>query len=356
MSLTHKIAGLSLAAMALLAGAAPVSAQDKAVTWVSAGGVVKDVETGVYGAALTKEENIRVDFFVRPEPVLPAMRTMIESGNVSWDVIELSMLDLARAGEAGYLEKLDYSKIDPKNLIPPIARGDYGVFFCAYSNVLVQRTDKLPAGKKMESWADFWDVKTFPGPRALEGIAQGNLEFALLADGAKKEDIYALLATEEGADRAFAKMDEIKPHITKWWKNGAESVQLMASGEVFFSTAFNARVGSINQAGIQTTVMWNGAALMRSSQTIMKGAKNKAEAEMLIQRIAARPDLNLEYIKHLPYPSFMEGIYDHLPLEQRQALPTYSENLQKQVILDPAFWASARGQELQKRFLEWSLI
>lgn len=66
------------------------------------------------------------------------------------------------------------------------------------------------------SWADFWDVDKYPGKRGLRKRAVYNLEFALLADGVKVEDVYRVLSTPTGVERAFAKLSELKPHI-QWW-------------------------------------------------------------------------------------------------------------------------------------------
>ena len=50
-----------------------------------------------------------------------------------------------------------------------------------------------------------------------------NLELALMADGVAPDDVYKVLSTEEGVNRAFSKLDKIKPLI-QWWKAGAPAV------------------------------------------------------------------------------------------------------------------------------------
>lgn len=42
-----------------------------------------------------------------------------------------------------------------------------------------------------------------------------------MADGVPAADVYKVLATKEGQDRAFAKLDELKPNI-QWWESGAQ--------------------------------------------------------------------------------------------------------------------------------------
>ena len=57
-------------------------------------------------------------------------------------------------------------------------------------------------GKVPTSVCDIFDLKTFPGKRALEKRPKKNLEWALICDGVAKEDLYDVLSTPEGVDRA----------------------------------------------------------------------------------------------------------------------------------------------------------
>ncbi|WP_128931998.1 hypothetical protein [Bradyrhizobium zhanjiangense] len=77
---------------------------------------------------------------------------------------------------------------------------------------------------------DFWDVKTFPGPRGLFAVVGKHaLQFALLAAGVAHRDIWRL--TDDKIDRAFEKLNEIRPHVTKWWTAGGEAPQLLINRE-----------------------------------------------------------------------------------------------------------------------------
>ncbi|MFX7507049.1 extracellular solute-binding protein, partial [Acinetobacter baumannii] len=70
--------------------------------------------------------------------------------------------------------------------------------------------------------ADFWNVKKFPGPRAMQKTPRTTLEFALIADGVPARDVYRVLGTREGVARAFRKLDEIKPYVKLWGTAGAQ--------------------------------------------------------------------------------------------------------------------------------------
>ena len=68
--------------------------------------------------------------------------------------------------------------------------------------------------------ADFFDLEKFPGKRGLWRSPKHNLEFALIADGVPVDQIYNALSSEQGIQRAFAKLDTIKSEVV-WWEAGA---------------------------------------------------------------------------------------------------------------------------------------
>jgi putative spermidine/putrescine transport system substrate-binding protein len=72
------------------------------------------------------------------------------------------------------------------------------------------------------------------------------LPIALMADGVPREEIFKLLATKEGQDRAFKKLEELKPHIV-WWTSGTEQIQGLLSGEYDLAMAWNGRIATTNK-------------------------------------------------------------------------------------------------------------
>ena len=63
--------------------------------------------------------------------------------------------------------------------MPAEFRSDYSVAYEFYSSVLAYSQKKFAAGAAPNSWADFWDVKKFPGKRAFRREPDGVLEAAL---------------------------------------------------------------------------------------------------------------------------------------------------------------------------------
>ncbi len=334
-------------AMAFVVGA---SAQTTIVVNGSGGSVQQIIDKAI-DEPFTKETGIKIR--ATAPMSLPKLKAMMETGNIEWDVTELDGGILAIASKNDWLEPIDYSIVDPDNVLPAIAKKKNALVNAVYSTIMAYRTDKFPAGKGPKNWRDVWNVKDFPGPRSLQNSVQTNLEFALLADGVPLNDIYTVLSTPAGIDRAFKKLDEIKPHVVKWWSAGAEPVQMLADGEVFISTAWNGRITKLQQDCTQEEIVWNEGGLNLALLGIPKGAKHRMEA-MQYLHYWTKPELVAEFARGIPYPGFVPGLEEQLDPEYAKALPTYPANAKVQFEVNEAFWAEHR-EALTERWNAWLL-
>ena len=131
--------------------------------------------------------------------------------------------------------------------------------------------------------ADLWDVKKFPGPRALRKSPKTTLEFALIADGVPAKDVYKVLGTKDGVDRAFKKLEQLRPNVKVWWTAGAQPPQLLADGEVVMTTAWNGRIyDAVKNSGKNFKIVWDGQGLDFNLWAIPKGTKNLALAQQFV--------------------------------------------------------------------------
>lgn len=348
------IAGIAAAVLVTVGTGNATYAADKEITFSGSGGVVSKFTKQVYNVPFTKETGIKIKRVGTEAKRMVQLEAMIRSGKIIWDAMEVSASDYPIGVRKGLFEPINYDLVDPEKKLPEAARKKYGVGYAAWSQILAVRTDKMPAGKKMKNWADFWNVKEFPGPRSLRSRPQDNLEFALLADGVAKKDLYKVLGTKEGIDRAFAKLDEIKPHIVTWWKSGAQSVQLLSDGEIHYGTSYNGRITKIAKSGVPTEIVWEGGALHLSFVAIPKGSKHPKEAHMFARYRTLDPKRMQQYITHLPYPGFAPGLYDGLDPKVADTLPTSPENFAAQFSGDEEFWA-VNLDAIQERWTEWLL-
>src|SRR5262249_6729785 len=121
------------------------------------------------------------------------------------------------------------------------------------------------------SWRDFWDFERFPGPRALYDDPRANIEFALLASGLKASELYPL--SPEKIERAFKKMEELRPHVRVWWSDGSAPLRDLLNDSVAISTIWNGRVFASPQGRSELTFVWNEAALELDYWVVPRGGR-----------------------------------------------------------------------------------
>ena len=183
------------------------------------------------------------------------IKVMVDTGNADWDVVQIEGPDLMRGCDEGMYEKLDWTKLGRAEQLIPDAAQACGSAALVWSVAIAYDTQKL--AQAPTSWADFWDVQKIPGKRGLRKRAVYNLEFALLADGVKVEDVYSVLNTPQGVDRAFAKLTELKPYI-QWWEAGAQPAQWLTAGDVVMTSTYSGRVAAAAQSGSHLGLVWPG--------------------------------------------------------------------------------------------------
>ena len=253
-------------------------------------------------------------------------------------------------GDEGFFEKLDYKIIGKKSELIPGAASKCGVGFFVYSTVFAYNSKKVTTAPT--SWTDFWDVKKNPGKRGMRKTAKYTLEAALLADGVAAKDIYSVLATPAGVDRAFKKLDELKPNI-QWWEAGAQAPQYLISGDVVMSAAYNGRITNArNEGNTDLEIVWNGGLYEMEYWVIPKGTPNKDEAMKFIASTLL-PERQVAYSKLIPYGPTRKSANTLVSAELASVLPSSEQNIKKAAAIDPAFWLD-HGEELERRFNAWA--
>lgn len=258
------------------------------------------------------------------------LRLKVKAGAVTWDIVTSGSGSAARAGAEGILEKLDYKVIDTSDFYPGLAQG-YCVGGDVFSTVLAWNT-KTYGDNGPKSWADFWDVKKFPGKRAYRKSVAGALEPALMADGVPPEKVYEVLSAPGGIERAINKIRELKPHIAVWWASGAQHAQLMKDGEVDMTTGWNGRFDVAAKDGGKVAYTFNQALLDYDCYAVAKGAPNKDLAMKFLAEIS-KPQYQAEFTKYITYGPTNKKAYDLGTIEAAYAkkLPSHPDNVAKQL-------------------------
>lgn len=279
----------------------------------------------------TVYEPFRTETGIEVVPVaatVSKLLAMFKAGQVEVDVIDTGNDVLLELEQAGALEPLDYASFkytDPDD-IDPAVRSKYQVGSFAYASVLGFNTTVFAPGKEPKSWAEFWDVKAFPGPRTLADMASGapNLEFALLADGVPIDKLYPL-----DIDRAFKSMSRIKPAIRKFWDTGALSAQMMADKEVVLGALWNTRLQVAADGGAPLAAQWNQNQVLVQGYGITKGCKNLDAAKKFVDYNLS-PEVQARWL----------GPYKSIPTNRKAYSATSRE------LIDPATnlpWTKSKG-------------
>ncbi|WP_114972078.1 ABC transporter substrate-binding protein [Rhodoferax ferrireducens] len=277
------------------------------------------------------------------------IKAMVESKNVTWDVVEVESPDVARGCDEGLFEKMDYSKIGNKADFTPAAVHECGIGTFVWSTVMAYNADKIKTAPV--TWGDFWDVKKIPGKRGMRKGARYNLEFALMADGVAVQDVYKVLATKDGAERAFKKLTELKPNI-QWWEAGAQPPQFLVAGDVALTTVYNGRIDAAQREGKNLQITWTGGIYDLDYWVMPKGGKNRDVALKYIA-MASSANEQAEYAKLISYGPTNTKALAKLDAKTLGLLPTSTANSKTALQFNVSFWAD-QGEALEKRFAAWA--
>src|SRR4051794_1181223 len=210
---------------------------------------------------------------------IETLRQHAKATDNGWDVVLVDAAELATGCNEGLFERVDWSAVGGRDHYQQIGASDCGIGAFVSSVVLAWDRDKFQGSP---TWADFWDVAKYPGKRGLRMGARGNLEIALLADGVAPNDVYKILAGSDGVDRAFRKLEQLKPYIV-WWQTEAEAVRILGSGDVLMTSAPSSRIVMANRGEKRNLgLQWNASLYDLLSWAILKGTAELRPAQQFL--------------------------------------------------------------------------
>lgn len=334
-----------------LAGAAivlgtPALARD--FTVVNYGGLTQQAEDAAYFkpyiAATGK--NLVVD----QDPSLSKLRAMVETNNITWDLVDQESSEAIIGCDEGLFEQLDKSRLKldaiPEETVLPCAVPIYTA-----GNVLAYDGDRLKDNPPT-SWADFFDTKKWPGKRGIWNTPKGALELALMGDGVAPRDVYKTLKEPGGVDRAFKKLDTIKSDILVW-NTGSELVNRLASGEYVMTFGWNARIIGANEADKRNfKIVWPaGFTWVTDYWVVPKGSPNLDQVYDFLE-LFAKPERQADFMKITTYSASNPKALELLTPERAALMPLSPENKKYGVPEDDDFWAN-NLDSLTERFNAW---
>lgn len=272
------------------------------------------------------------------------LKAEVQTGNYQYDLSNLGDSEYAQAAHDGLLERVDKAAAKAASLPANLVR-EFGIVSYSLGTNIVYRKDKFPNGGP-QNWADFWNVKKFPGPRSLFDRSFTCLAFALLADGVPRDKLYPM-----DIDRAFHKMDEIKPHIKVWWRDGAQSQQLIRDAEVDMIAMWSARAVDLIKDNVPLELVWNGAELYWANLTVPKGDPNTKAAWQFAGFVAqAKPQAAFAML--LPYGPANPGARALMPEARLRLTPAWPGN-EAVMFQHDTKWLAPRLAEIRERWTQW---
>jgi putative spermidine/putrescine transport system substrate-binding protein len=279
---------------------------------------------------------------------IDTLRSQAKATDDTWDLVLVDPDELATGCSEGLFEKLDWAATGGKDHYQAQAISDCGLGAVIVTTVLAWDKDKLPVAP---SWSDFWDVAKYPGKRGLRKGVRGNLEFALMADGVGPADVYKTLSTSDGLERAFRKLDQLKPYIV-WWSTETDAARILASGDVLMTSAPSGQIATAadhehKNFGLQFTA----SVFELQSWVIMKGSASVRMAQQFLY-FTGLPAIELRLLQHSGDGGLAKGLNDGLSPELAAVSPSAPANLAAGLRIDAAFWHD-NLPKLRQRFDAW---
>jgi putative spermidine/putrescine transport system substrate-binding protein len=362
----------ALAVASLLLGARCAKAEDKPADGVPPSGTILSIAS--WGGAYQQAQTIAIfDPFTNKTGIaikaesydgtLAAIRDKIGASASAFDVVDLSSYALETLCRDGVLETLDSTMLTAPSS-GPSASDDFlpgGITSCGIASVAWSTAlafDRQAFAKAQPAKiADLLDLQRFPGKRALPNGPRYTLELALLADGVEPADIYSTLATDAGADRAFAALDKIKAQIL-WWSKAEDAVAMLMQRKASIAAAFNGRLFRAAVGARQRIEeLWDGQIYDLDLWAVAKGAAHKDDAKRFIafatepQQMAAQAAL-IAYGPMRKSAIPLVGKHPAIGIEMKGFLPTSPDNFKKALKFDEAWWKD-HGAALESRFQTW---
>lgn len=273
-------------------------------------------------------------------------RAAQRSGNIPFDIVTATPPDLIQ--HADILQPIDCAKI-PGMLENALPNGCFpqGIIRTAGGMSIVW--SKKAFSKPMTGWADFFDVKNFPGPRSLPDT--GDREWwlplaALMADGVPNDKLFPM-----DVDRAYRRLDEIKPHVAAWWKSGDNSMQILRGGDAVASVVYSSRAVPLAKSG-DFDFTWNQAIRDVGNWAVLKNSPNAANAIAFLEFFVQAPEEHKVFGEKVSFDSNNRNVAPLVAPEERRFRSSTPENWEKLVIADYE-WIAANRPALRDRWVNW---
>ena len=327
------------------------AASAETLTISSWGGFFEETLAAEIYPGFTEATGIEVKSIAQPEDsawmtqLMAAARAKKAPADLSLVVDET----LIRGNTAGLWAKLDPANMDgAKSLIDGYVKtGDdnmaYGVGALAFYTTFVTNTDF--AKEAPTSWKDLWETKwdnkigivTTPNSGLLEATAK------TFFGG------YEVMKTREGLEKVIAKIAELKPQVSLWYRDEGQFQQALEAGELNAGLYYHdvAMLSIWDGKPIASTFPEEGGIVSDAYWVVPRDSKNIAAAEKFISYMSMPETQALMARKMGVFPVVPRSSTD-LTDEEFSAVGSDIEpiRVQTEIHLREGDWLESKYQEM----------
>ena len=293
------------------------------------GGVwTQDEQKYLYGP-FTKATGIKVDVVVNgSDPSIPAM-LQETTHNVTIDLVEdLNIPVMVNKGEVQQFPSWLLQSFK-KYLVPDSYAKNYLEYgatadIIACNPAVMKKCPLTPA--------EFFNVKDYPGPRAIVNDPTEAIPMALEALGVPSSQLGGAL----NLSKAMKELQKIKPDISVWTTSGSQQQQLLTDKSVGAEIMWNGRAFVVQQTIPKLIISWSGATVEEPQGVLVpKGAPDPQVAYAYFNWLGENPADQAKWVEAITYPLPGKAVASLLPAKVLAALP-----IGKKVTITNGSWIS----------------
>jgi putative spermidine/putrescine transport system substrate-binding protein len=234
-------------------------------------------------------EKTGVQFATDSPSELAKVKAMVESGNTTWDIIDLD--PALGAANCGTLFEQRPSDFDMSQVDPQYVTNACGIPIIVQAVALVYNTERFGDNPPTTA-SDFYDTATYPGKRMFLNAPTGSAEPLLAATGVTPEQMYPLdFPRLENALDGLGSDMVAAPTL-------AQMTSALESGDFAMCMCYTGRMALAAQNGAPVGVVWDRTWLGWDEAFAIKGSKS--------------PQAQMEFLQYLATPESV-GFYEVLP-------------------------------------------
>ncbi len=309
--------------------------------------------SGAYGQAqkavvvdrFGKTESVEINIIQRRDTSPDELSS--DTASPAFDAVEVSAIEADVGCRTGRLVELAQTT---EQIIQTDAGKDFldgslkpcGIGSFAWSQVIAVNPNAFKK-RKPQNLSDVFNVKRFPGKRAFIKQPRFLLESALMADGAAPREVYDLLGTQEGRERALKKLDGVFSNII-WVDDSAAALRALASGKASIAQTFSGKAFFAAARGTPLEIIWDGQIYTMTYWAIPKGSEKRELARKFLS-FATEPQQLAAVAQRFPYGPIRKSAvaltkrHQAVGMDLDRFLPTRAENMKSALAANDAWWS-----------------